>query len=161
MKNQIIRTALVAFVTGLTIVGITGCSTYTTGKDERSAGRALDDRNLATQIRHSLDQEPVYKFGNVDVKSFAGEVQLSGFVNSDDQRRRATEIASQTPGVMNVHNSLLLKPFAGPTPTGRTNSPQESMIYSTRPQQQSQSLTPQSTSTTTTTTNGQVSSEQK
>jgi hypothetical protein len=110
------------------------------------------------QIKRSLNQEPVYKFGNVDVKSFAGEVQLSGFVNSDEQRRRAAEIASETPGVVNVHNSLLLKPLASPTPTGRTNNnQQQSTIYSTPPQQQEvpASQPAVTNQTTTTTTNEQ------
>jgi hypothetical protein len=157
MKKQITRTAITALFTGITILAFTACSTYSTGRDERSAGRALDDRNIAGHIKHSLDQEPVYKFGNVEVKSFAGEVQLSGFVNSDEQRRRAAEIASETPGVANVHNSLLLKPLASPTPTGRTNVQQQSTIYSTPPQQPEIPTTQPAVTnqTTTTTTNEQ------
>ena len=149
MKKQITRTSVTLLFTGLTILGFTACSTP--GKDERSAGRALDDRNIAEQIRHSLDQEPVYKFGSINVKAFAGDVQLSGFVNSDEQRRRAEEIASTTPGVVSVHNSLLLKPLTTTTPTGRTNVPQQSTIYSAPPQQPEPASQPAVTNQATTT----------
>ena len=107
-------------------LGVAGCETT---KDERSAGRRVDDDKITTLIRDSLDEEPVYKFNNVAVKAFAGDVQLSGFVNTDTQKERAGEIAERTPGVVQVHNNLVLKPIA-PTPTGRTNVP-DSRIYTT------------------------------
>jgi hyperosmotically inducible periplasmic protein len=135
MKQKITCTAVMALLTSLAIIGATGCAT-SSSKDERSEGRALDDKNLASKIRKSLDEEPVYKFGGVDVKAFGGEVQLSGFVNTEEQKERAGDLASQTPGVFNVHNNLVLKPVA-PTPTGRDNSAtQQNRIYSppTQPQ---------------------------
>src|SRR5262245_27454537 len=116
MKQKIKCTVALALLTSLAVVGISGCATNS-GKDERSEGRTLDDKNIAEKIRKGLSEEPVYKFGNVDVNTFAGEVQLSGFVNTEEQKRRAGEIASQTPGVLNVHNALVLKPIS-PTPTG-------------------------------------------
>jgi len=129
MKRQIVCTAVLAICTAL---GMTGCETNK-GKDERSSGRTSDDKELSSKIRKSLDEEPVFKFGNVDVKTYAGEVQLSGFVNTEEQKDRAGQIAAQTPGVMKVYNSLALKPFA-PVPTGYTNAPRNT-IYSTPPQE--------------------------
>src|SRR5262245_20544545 len=129
MKRQILCTAILALCT---IIGMTGCETNK-GKDERSSGRTEDDKQLTSKIRKSLDEEPVYKFGNVDVNTYAGEVQLSGFVNIEEQKERAGQIAAQTPGVTKVYNSLALKPFA-PTPTGYTNAPQNT-IYSSPPQE--------------------------
>ena len=134
MKQQITRTAL-ALLIGVAIIGATSCATNS--KDERSEGRTMDDKNLTAKIRKSLDEEPVYKFGGVDVKAFAGQVQLSGFVNTEEQKERAAEIASQTPGVFEVHNALVLKPVA-PTPTGRsTTNASDNRIYSppTQPNQ--------------------------
>jgi hyperosmotically inducible protein len=115
------------------LLGPAGCST--SSKDERSAGRTLDDKHLTERIRESLDTDPVYKFNNVGIKAFAGEVQLSGFVNTDEQKRRATEIAQQTPGVTKVYDALAIKPSA-PTPTGNTAPGAQSRIYSSPPQQQ-------------------------
>ena len=127
MKKYIICTVLIA------MFGVVGCKTDT-GKDERSAGRTEDDKAITEKVRKSLEEEPVFKFGNVDVKTYGGDVQLSGFVNTNEQKDRAGQIATQTPGVARVYNDLALKPFA-PTPTGNTNAPQQNTIYSSPPQQ--------------------------
>ena len=98
-----------------TLVG--GCQT---SKDERSDGRLLDDRHITADVKKSLKREPAYKFDDVNVDTFAGVVQLSGFVNNDAQRSRAEEIARNTPGTKAVSNGLALKP-TNLEPTGRTN----------------------------------------
>ena len=105
---------------------LAGCTT--TPKDERSAGRTLDDQNITSSVRTALEREPVYKFEGVEVRTFAGIVQLSGFVNTEDQRQRAQQIASYQSGVTKVVNSLALKPPMM-APTGRPN-PTEPRIYS-------------------------------
>jgi len=132
MKQYIASINVTALLASLALIGTTGCSTP---KDERSEGRELDDKHIVSELHKKLEREPVYKFDGVDVKAFAGEVQLSGFVNTEQQKRRAEEIASQTPGVFAVHNDLVLKPLVS-TPTGRTNTLQENRIYSTPPPSQ-------------------------
>jgi hyperosmotically inducible protein len=116
-----------------------GCQTAP--KDERSAGLALDDKHITERVKKSLDSEPTYKFTDVDVRTFAGIVQLSGFVNSTDQKNRAQQIAQHTEGVREVVNGITLKP-AMAMPTSRSDS--ESRVYQT-PQSSS---TSQSSSTT-------------
>jgi hypothetical protein len=138
MKQHMTWTAVLA-LTGLLILSIQGCST--TSKDERSEGRRMDDKNITSHIRKELDEEPVYKFNGVDVKAFAGIVQLSGFVNTDPQKRRAEEIASQTPGVTEVHNALVLKPVPV-MPTGATNAAAGNRIYSPQNSQSYPNQTP-------------------
>src|SRR6516162_6189856 len=77
---------------------LVGCATNSTS-DQRSEGRSLDDKNITAKVKDSLEREPVYKFGGVDVRTFAGIVQLSGFVDIPEQKRRAQEIAAMQPGV--------------------------------------------------------------
>ena len=117
MKSNKTCTTTSLLLTGLMIVGVAGCSTAP--KDQRSAGRLQDDRHLTESIRKNLDSDPVYKFYGVHVNTYAGQVQLSGFVDTDAQKKRAAEIAQQTAGVNTVLDELALKPMA-PTPTGRT-----------------------------------------
>lgn len=81
----------------------------------------VDDKKIASTVRSDLRNDPLYKFHDVDVKTFDGVVQLSGFVNSDEQKRRAEEIARQVPGVTEVQNSISLKPNNTYAPTGRVN----------------------------------------
>jgi hypothetical protein len=126
MKINKARTTASLLLTGLMIVGVAGCSSAP--KDGRSAGRQLDDEHLTARIQKNLDEDPVYKFNGVHIHTFAGEVQLSGFVNTDAQKRRAAEIASQTPGANRVLDALALTPTA-PTPTGQTGEGSQSRIY--------------------------------
>ena len=102
----------------VSMVGFTACQNMQRN-DGRSEGRAVDDRRIASQIKHELAREPVYKFNGVDVKAFNGVVQLSGFVNTEDQKRKAEEIAQRVNGVTQVENGISLKPES-PTPTGRS-----------------------------------------
>jgi hyperosmotically inducible protein len=98
------------------MAGSTGCET-SKHHDERSEGRIQDDKNITSSIKRELKEEPVYKFEEVTVNTYAGAVQLSGFVNSEGQKRRAQDIAQHTPGVQQVINGLAMKPFV-PAPTG-------------------------------------------
>src|SRR4051812_35842013 len=78
------------------VLGFGGCSTDSGGSkhhDERSEGRVVDDKQVKESVMKGLDGDPVYKFGSVDVSTYGGVVQLGGFVNTEDQKRRAGEIA--------------------------------------------------------------------
>jgi BON domain len=113
IKSLTIISALAA------LVGLTGCEIFQHHDSERTAGRVLDDKTITAKVVTALKTEPVFKFDQVDVKTFDGVVQLSGFVNTEEQKTRAAELAQQTPGVSQVVNSISLKPQPGPTPTGR------------------------------------------
>jgi hyperosmotically inducible periplasmic protein len=97
---------------------LTGCEMLNHHGD-RTMGRRLDDSTITSTVKHDLNREPVYKFGDVDVKTFDGVVQLSGFVDTDDQKNRAGEIARQAEGVTQVVNNITLKPQGNLQPTGR------------------------------------------
>jgi hypothetical protein len=116
------------WITGLgtaaMLLTITGCQS--TPKDERSEGRALDDKKITENIRKDLQTEPTYKFSEVDVSTFAGIVQLSGFVNTQGEKDRAEQIAQDERGVSQVVNGIALKPEM--PATSRPNSTQR--IYS-------------------------------
>jgi len=102
----------------LSTVLLTGCQST---RDERASGQVVDDNRITAQVKDGLSHEPVYKFNDVDVKTFGGVVQLSGFVNSDQQRARAGELAQQVTGVSKVVNGITLKSPQPTTPTGRPN----------------------------------------
>lgn len=103
------------------VVAMTGCESMNRHSGDRTYGRMLDDKTITATVRHDLDREPVYKFTDVDVKTFDGVVQLSGFVNTDEQKRRAGDIARNSEGVTQVNNNISLKPTgnANLAPTSR------------------------------------------
>lgn len=105
----------------MAVTALTGCES--SRHADRTAGRTLDDKMITREVNDRLENEPIYKFSDVDVRTFAGVVQLSGFVTTDEQKQRAGEIAQQVMGVTQVVNNITLKPTSGTglTATGRTN----------------------------------------
>src|SRR5258705_10512561 len=115
-KNLMIITGASAAVT---LASLTGCSTSGHRVEgERTEGRVVDDYRITKDVQKELRAEPVYKFNDIDVKTFNGTVQLSGFVNTEEQKRKAVELTQRVPGVAQVGDSIALKPQT-PTPTGR------------------------------------------
>jgi hyperosmotically inducible protein len=120
MRNLKYFMLVASLTAGAAVTCLTGCSTWQQKSSERSQGRMVDDRKIAAQVRSNLKSEPVYKFNDVSVKTFDGIVQLSGFVNSEEQKRRAEELAGNIPGVVEVQNAISLKPNGNSySPTGR------------------------------------------
>jgi osmotically-inducible protein OsmY len=104
------------------VFALTGCEMLNHHSGDRTAGRALDDKTITATVQHDLNREPVYKFNGVDVKTYDGVVQLSGFVDTDEQKQRAGDIARQAEGVTQVVNNISLKPTGNMQPTGRDNN---------------------------------------
>ena len=114
------------------VAALAGCSSMksSSSSDERSDGRIKDDKHITEAVEKKLKSDPVYKFGAVEVKTYSGIVQLSGFVNSQDQSRRAEELTRSVGGVSQLLNALALKPQPVPRqpvpvqtlmPTGQTS----------------------------------------
>jgi hyperosmotically inducible protein len=89
-----------------TAVVLMGC---TGSRYERSTGEYIDDKALNSRVKSALSENPEYKFGDVNVTSFKGTVQLSGFVNSSDQKKTAASIAEKVQGVKSVENNITVK----------------------------------------------------
>lgn len=99
---------------------LSGCSMLNHRSGDRTMGRVIDDKTITSAVKHDLNHEPVYKFSDVDVRTFDGVVQLSGFVDTNEQKDRAGEIARQEEGVTQVVNNITLKPQGNNLqPTGR------------------------------------------
>jgi osmotically-inducible protein OsmY len=102
---------------------LTGCEMLNHHSGDRTMGRALDDKTITATVKHDLNREPVYKFSGIDVRTYDGVVQLSGFVDTDEQKQRAGDIARQSEGVLQVVNNITLKPNGNLQPTGRPGEP--------------------------------------
>jgi hypothetical protein len=103
------------------VAALTGCSYYN-GKEARETGRTVNqvenDKATTTRVHDTLSRDPVYKYPQVKVQTYQGIVQLSGFVNTDEQKRNAEQIAQSIPGVNRVVNEITVVP-QNATPTGR------------------------------------------
>jgi osmotically-inducible protein OsmY len=93
---------IVLFLTTL----IAGCSgTRTT----ESTGEYFDDSVITAKVKAEILGDPMLKVFQINVETFKGEVQLSGFVDSAKASARAVEIARRVKGVTSVKNNMVVK----------------------------------------------------
>lgn len=97
---------LSAFFMTAMLVFFLGCAS--TSKQE-STGEYIDDSVLTSKVKTAVFNDPNLKSTEINVESFKGVVQLSGFVSSQANINRAVELASQVNGVKSVKNNMRLK----------------------------------------------------
>lgn len=102
-----LKTRLVGGMTiGVLALGLLGCA-----RDlYRSSGRMLDDRMVNGRVKDALSDSPVYKFPHVNVTTYNGMVQLSGFVHHEEQKAVAAHMAENIAGVRQVINNISILP---------------------------------------------------
>ena len=74
-----------------------------------TVGNAVDDGIITTKVKSALLADPNVKSLDIAVVTRKGEVQLSGFVNSQDQIDQALDIARKVDGVASVSNEMSIK----------------------------------------------------
>jgi hyperosmotically inducible protein len=84
-----------------------GCTTEQRGG--RTTGQYIDDKTINAKVRSALNDSAEYKFPDVKVETRRGTVQLSGFVTTQAQKRRASEIARSVHGVASVDDQISIK----------------------------------------------------
>lgn len=97
MKYMVCITLILAFA---------GCAATRT---KESTGEYVDDSTITTKVKAELVNDPVTKAREISVETFKGVVQLSGFVNTPEEKDRAGEIARGVKGVADVKNNINIK----------------------------------------------------
>ena len=111
MKTQSIPARLkflFALSTGVLLLSglSTGCSSTST---RDSTGEYIDDAVITTKVKSALLGDEAVKSFAISVETVKGVVQLSGFVNTPEQKSMAGNITSAVRGVKEVHNNLIVK----------------------------------------------------
>jgi hyperosmotically inducible periplasmic protein len=75
----------------------------------RSTGDYIDDKAVQAKVKGELLRDDLVNPFDVKVDTYRGEVLLSGFVSTPEQKKRAEEISRNVPGVRSVINNLILK----------------------------------------------------
>jgi len=115
MKKTSVNTGKTLKVLGLVIglgalpllLGVTGCTTGS--RYEQSTGERIDDHGTSSRVKAALADDSQYKYDGVNVETFKGVVQLSGFVNTKDQKNRAGDLARKVKGATDVENNITVK----------------------------------------------------
>ena len=108
--------SITAFVVTLLftfLVALSGCQT-TTGK---TAGETMSDASISTAVQMKLTSDRLSNFSRVDVDTERSVVNLSGVVETEEQRAQAGRLARQVDGVARVNNNLQVQ--NQPTKTGK------------------------------------------
>ena len=83
-----------------------GCAP--TAKHE-GTGEYVDDSTITTKVKAAIFAEPTLKSAEINVETFKGVVQLSGFVTSQADIDKAAAVARAVSGVKSVKNDMRLK----------------------------------------------------
>lgn len=100
--KNVMKMLLVATV----LATVAGCTSSPT---RESTGEYVDNTVITTKVKTALAKDELGTLVDVEVSTFRDVVQLSGFVDTEEDKSRAEELASAVDGVASVDNSLIVK----------------------------------------------------
>jgi osmotically-inducible protein OsmY len=101
MKHR--KTAALLLAAWMAATVVVGCTSTPT---QQSAGQAVDDGVVTAKVKAALVADPVTKAHQINVETFKGTVQLSGFVETDEARTRALQLTRDVEGVRKVKDAM-------------------------------------------------------
>ena len=90
----------------IAVAGLMGCASTAT---HESTGQYIDDTTITTKVKAAILEQPTLKSAEINVETFKGVVQLSGFVSSQDNVNTAMNTARSVKGVSSVKNDMRVK----------------------------------------------------
>ena len=100
------RGRLLNFSLMLVLAAVMGCASTS---QQEGMGEYVDDTVITTKVKSVVLNEPSLKSAEINVETFKGVVQLSGFVSSQADINKAVELARGISGVKSVKNDMRLK----------------------------------------------------
>ncbi len=96
-----------AVFVAIALISAIGCAP--TAQHE-GTGQYVDDSVITAKVKAAVFDEPTLKSAEINVETFKGIVQLSGFVNSQADIDMAVNLARGIAGVISVKNDMRVKP---------------------------------------------------
>jgi osmotically-inducible protein OsmY len=90
----------------IVLVATLGCASTRT---HEGFGEYIDDSAITTQVKAAILHEPGLKVSEINVETYKGVVQLSGFVSSRDDIDKAFKVARGVGGEKSVTNKMEVK----------------------------------------------------
>lgn len=90
-----------------TVLSISACSF--TGKQPNNVSAHISDMEVTTKVKTTLQSDNELKPFNIAVVTTKGDVRLTGTVESQAQKDRATQIARSMDGAHTLHDELMIK----------------------------------------------------
>lgn len=104
------RTFVAGTLAAAALAGLGACASSDDRDTRRSTGEFTDDAALTAKVKSAIATDAGAKTAAaVNVETYRGVVQLTGFVDSDEQATRAVSAAKKVQGVRSVKNDIRLK----------------------------------------------------
>jgi len=103
--RELYRTSKVLLCLGVFFLLLVG----TASAKSETPGQYLDDSIITTKVKAAIFEEDSLKSLQIEVETYKGVVQLSGFVDSKASVKKAGEVAGKVDGVKSVENDLKVK----------------------------------------------------
>ncbi|CDG85692.1 BON domain-containing protein [Janthinobacterium agaricidamnosum] len=97
---------LSAFLSAVLLLSVAACASTAT---REGTGEYVDDTVITAKVKAALVDDPQLKAREINVETFKGTVQLSGFVSSRDDISKAVALTRGIKGVTSVKNSMVVK----------------------------------------------------
>ena len=104
MKN-LSKYALAIFF-ALSMITMVGCAAP---DKQQTVGAYIDDSTITTRVKAAIFDDPGLRFSEINVETFDGVVQLSGFVSTQVEINRAVQMTRTIQGVKSVKSDMQLK----------------------------------------------------
>ncbi|MGQ7848024.1 BON domain-containing protein [Granulosicoccus sp. 3-233] len=101
-----VRNVMKMLLVATVLATVTACTASPT---RESTGEFVDNTVVTAKVKSALAKDSLGTLVDVEVETFRDVVQLSGFVDSEEDKARAEELASAVEGVGSVENSLIVK----------------------------------------------------
>ena len=102
--NNFTRVSVLFAAVALTTLA--GCAS---SPKHESTGQYVDDTAITTKVKAAIFNEPTLKSAEINVETFKGRVQLSGFVSTRANIDRAVIVSQGVSGVTSVTNDMRVK----------------------------------------------------
>jgi hyperosmotically inducible periplasmic protein len=100
------RATMLSAAIAATVLLMSGCAPI---QGRETAGEYVDDATVSTKVRAELIGNQSMKGLDIHVETMQDVVQLSGFVDSADQKAQAEQIARGVKGVRGVRNDIVVR----------------------------------------------------
>jgi osmotically-inducible protein OsmY len=97
---------LTIFILALSLGSVAGCSSE---PNKEGTGEYIDDSVITTKVKAVIFGDKTLSVAEINVETFKGVVQLSGFVNSQQDINTAMRLAREVKGVVSVKNDMRVK----------------------------------------------------
>lgn len=88
------------------VVVLPGCAS---DGSRRSTGQYTDDAATTARVREALIRAPGLRSNTIQVETYRGTVQLSGFADDEDSAAAAIAAARDVPDVKEIRNNIQIR----------------------------------------------------